>query len=279
MMSRDTHTLPGFFAGGNAVNNPGKTAEPAQHGAPQHGAIVAYYRVSTDKQGRSGLGLEAQRHAVHAYAASVGARIAREFVEVETGKRASLSNRPELRAALMHCKRARATLCIAKLDRLARNVHFLSGLMESRVAFVACDNPHATPLTLHILAAVAEAEAAMISQRVRDGLAALRSRGKVFLGHPGGVPEEAAKRGRIAGGEAVRRAAVEDYEHVIEEVVRWRAEGVALQGIADRLNERGELTRGGASWTPVQVHRVLKRAKVAVKTTTKTTAKGSVNHG
>ncbi|MBV8676279.1 MAG: recombinase family protein, partial [Planctomycetaceae bacterium] len=126
--------------------------------------LVAYYRVSTAKQGASGLGLEGQEAAVAAYAKSNNFILLRSYTEVETGKR---SDRPELARALADCKLSRATLVIAKLDRLSRNVHFLSGLMESGVDFIACDNPHANRLTLHILAAVAEDEARRISERTK----------------------------------------------------------------------------------------------------------------
>ena len=126
--------------------------------------LIAYYRVSTKAQGDSGLGLEGQTAAVEAYAAREGAEILRAYQEVETGKRA---DRPELLKAIAHAKRSRATLVIAKLDRLARNVAFLANLMESGVDFVACDQPQANRLTIHILAAVAENEAVMISQRTK----------------------------------------------------------------------------------------------------------------
>jgi len=116
-------------------------------------ALVSYLRVSTKKQGQSGLGLEAQRAAVAEYAAKEGGRVVAEFIEVESGRKAA---RPELTKALNHCRAAKACLVVAKLDRLARNVAFLSGLMEAGVDFVACDNPTAKTFTLHILAAVAE---------------------------------------------------------------------------------------------------------------------------
>src|SRR5262245_4791157 len=118
-------------------------------------AIIGYLRVSTKGQGESGLGIEGQRAAIEAYARQTGATLVMAYVEVESGKR---TDRPELARALAHARRIKATLVVAKLDRLARNVAFLSALMESKVPFVACDNPHANRLTLHILAAVAEAE-------------------------------------------------------------------------------------------------------------------------
>ena len=117
--------------------------------------VVAYYRVSTDRQGQSGLGLDAQREAVARFVGSAGGTLLAQYTEVESGKRHT--NRPQLAAALAECKRRKATLVIAKLDRLARNVHFISGLMESKVDFVAVDMPQANRLTVHIMAAFAEA--------------------------------------------------------------------------------------------------------------------------
>jgi len=128
--------------------------------------VIAYLRVSTKAQEASGLGLEAQRAAVESYARQSGSDLANAYTEVETGK---LADRPELARALAHCRRSKATLVVAKLDRLARNVAFLSALMDSKVPFLACDNPHANRLTLHILAAVAEAEALIAQGRVETG--------------------------------------------------------------------------------------------------------------
>lgn len=136
--------------------------------------FVAYYRVSTDKQGRSGLGLEAQRAAVEAHVAAGRGAVAAEFIEIESGRK---KDRPQLIAALAAARAHRATLVIAKLDRLARNVHFVSGLMESGVEFVAADMPTVNRLTVHILAAVAEEEARMISARTKAALAAAKARG------------------------------------------------------------------------------------------------------
>jgi DNA invertase Pin-like site-specific DNA recombinase len=138
------------------------------------GQFVAYYRVSTDRQGRSGLGLEAQREAVMRHLASHAGELRGEFCEIESGKR---TDRPQLASAIAAAKKAKATLIIAKLDRLARNVHFISGLMESGVDFVAADNPHANKLMVHLLAAFAEHEREQISQRTKDALAAAKARG------------------------------------------------------------------------------------------------------
>jgi DNA invertase Pin-like site-specific DNA recombinase len=138
------------------------------------GRIVAYYRVSTDRQGRSGLGLEAQQEAVRTYLNGGNWKLVGEFVEIESGKRA---DRPKLSEALRICRLQRATLVIAKLDRLSRNAHFLLGLQEAGVDFVAADSPHANRLTVHILAAVAEDEAKRIAERTKAALAAAKARG------------------------------------------------------------------------------------------------------
>ena len=145
--------------------------------------IVSYLRVSTARQGASGLGLEAQRAAVASFAMGSSHTVLTEFVEVESG---SKSVRPQLNAALATCRLHRATLVIAKLDRLARNVAFIANLMDGGVEFVACDMPHANRLTLHLLAAIAEHEREMISQRTRAALQAAKARG-VKLGNPNGA--------------------------------------------------------------------------------------------
>src|SRR5713226_8632785 len=147
------------------------------------GKFIAYLRVSTDKQGQSGLGIEAQRKAVTDYLDGGNWQLLAEHVEVESGKR---SDRPQLQAALAHAKATGATIVIAKLDRLARNVAFISNLMESGVDFVAADMPMANRLTVHVLAAVAEHEQEMISQRTKAALAAAKVRG-VKLGNPNGA--------------------------------------------------------------------------------------------
>src|SRR5207248_11540648 len=159
--------------------------------APHSGKFVAYYRVSTDRQGKSGLGLDAQREAVTSYLNGGSWQLVQEFVEVESGKRA---DRPQLAAALAACRKHKAKLVIAKLDRLSRNLPFVATLMESGVEFVAVDNPHANKLTIHILAAVAQHEREMISERTKAALAAARARG-TQLGNP--ILAAAAKR-RVA---------------------------------------------------------------------------------
>jgi DNA invertase Pin-like site-specific DNA recombinase len=222
--------------------------------------LVAYYRVSTKGQGDSGLGLEGQTAAVGAFAKGQGAEIIRAYTEVETGKRA---DRPELIKALAHARRSKATLVIAKLDRLSRNVAFMANLMESGVDFTACDNPHANRLTIHILAAVAENEAKMISERTKAALTAYKARGGVLgAARPDGrrlTPDDAV-RGREKAREvrqANARAAVADLAPMMVEL---RAEGLSLRAIADRLNADGQTTRRGAAWNPMQVRRVLDQA-------------------
>lgn len=228
--------------------------------------IVAYYRVSTKKQGQSGLGLEGQVAAVEAFRKQHGGKILAGYTEVETGKGRN-PKRPELAKALAHARRSKALLVVAKLDRLARNVAFLSALMESAVDFVCCDNPHANKFTLHVLAAVAEKEAEDISERTKAALAAVKRRGKLLgsarPGHWEGR-EQARLRGGVKGrkiaAENLRAAAGEAYADILPEMVVWREAGETLQQIADRLNTAGHTTRRGKAWSTVQVGRVLERA-------------------
>jgi DNA invertase Pin-like site-specific DNA recombinase len=148
---------------------------------PAHqGKFIAYFRVSTDRQGKSGLGLDAQREAVMNYLNGGRWTLVDEFTEVESGKR---NDRPELVKALTTCKQQKAKLAIAKLDRLSRNLAFIATLMDSGVEFIAVDNPHANKLTVHILAAVAQHEREIISARTSEALKAAKARGK-RLGNP-----------------------------------------------------------------------------------------------
>ena len=214
--------------------------------AAPDGRFVAYYRVSTDRQGQSGLGLEAQRAAVAGFVAGRG-ELAAEHVEVESGKRA---DRPELGRALELCRQRRAVLVIAKLDRLARNVHFISGLMESGVEFRAVDMPDANRLTLHILAAVAEHEREAISARTTAALAAARARG-VKLGSPD--PAAAAARGRAV----LAAAAAPARERAVPIIRRLRAEGLSLRGIVAALVAEGVPPLRGGAWHPETVRKLL----------------------
>jgi DNA invertase Pin-like site-specific DNA recombinase len=203
--------------------------------SPIRPKFIAYYRVSTDRQGESGLGLEAQRAAVARF--THGASLLFEFQEIESGKRQT--NRPQLIAALDQCRRHKATLVIAKLDRLARNVHFISGLMESGVDFVAVDMPQANRLTIHILAAVAEHEREAISQRTKAALGVAKQRG-TQLGNPrwGDSIEEA----RTARNPVPVSAAL------LSIMQNRRAEGWALRRIAAEMNTLGLKTPRGSGW-------------------------------
>jgi DNA invertase Pin-like site-specific DNA recombinase len=216
--------------------------------SPHYGKFVAYFRVSTDRQGKSGLGLDAQREAVMNYLNGGRWSLVDEFTEVESGKR---SDRPELEKALAACKKLKAKLVIAKLDRLSRNLAFIAALMESGVEFVAVDIPHANKLTIHILAAVAQHEREMISERTRAALAAAKKRGQ-RLGNPSIA--EAAKLGRAALKANARRFAT-NVRPIIDEIIR--AGATSHNAIAARLNERNVRTARGGTWTHVQVGAIL----------------------
>jgi DNA invertase Pin-like site-specific DNA recombinase len=205
--------------------------------------------VSTVRLGESGLGLEAQRAAVEAFARHHGGGIVACFVEVETGKR---SDRPELAKALEAARKAKATLLIAKLDRLARNVAFIANLMDAGVEFLACDQPFASRLTLHILAAVAEDEARRISERTKAALQAAKARGRK-LGSP-----IAAKT--VANARAARSAYAAKANEGTRAIVHDpQVRGVSgLSEIARCLQARGIKTPAGrTAWQPVQVSRLL----------------------
>ena len=197
--------------------------------------FIAYYRVSTERQGESGLGLQAQREAVARFLGSSSLLAA--FTEVESGKRHT--NRPELLRAIELCRRQRATLVIAKLDRLARNVHFISGLMETGVEFVAADMPQANRLTIHILAAFAEHEREAISQRTKGALQAARKRG-TRLGNPRWA--ESIDRARQV------KNPIPPAPQLVAMMRRHRAEGMTLRAIASQLNGLGLRTPKGAQW-------------------------------
>ncbi len=225
--------------------------------------IIAYYRVSTKRQGASGLGLEGQQAAVEAFAKAHGARIVASYTEIESGKR---KDRPQLTQALGHAKLAKATLVVAKLDRLARNVAFLAAMMESKVEFVACDNPHANSLTLHILAAVAEAEAKAISERTRTALKAAKRRGVALgsarQGHWQGREDRRSRGLRKAvkaASEARSKAASEAYGFLLPNIRERREAGETLESIAAGLNEQGHVTTAGGAFTATMIYRLLAR--------------------
>lgn len=210
-------------------------------------AFIAYYRVSTDRQGASGLGLEAQRAAVFRHIGT--APLAAEYTEVESGKKHT--NRPQLLAALQECRRKKATLVIAKLDRLGRNVAFISALMESGADFVCCDNPHANRLMLHMLAAFAEHEREQISQRTKAALAAAKARG-VKLGNPRPLPAlDLARAVHIA-----RRPAPE----VLKLMQTFEGQGMSYRAIASELNRLNIKTGRGCQWHGVTVKAAMEQA-------------------
>ena len=216
--------------------------------------LVAYLRVSTARQGATGLGMDAQRAAVQAYAAGGGHHISAEYVEVESGKRA---DRPQLAAALAACKLHRATLVIAKLDRLARQLSFIANLMDGGVDFVACDMPHANRLTLHLMAAMAEHEREMISQRTKAALAAAKARG-ARLGNPNGAAHLAAGCREAAAASALaRRAAAEQHRSSLLPVIEILKadELLSAASIARALNKRGVPSPNGMLWGRQQVAR------------------------
>lgn len=209
---------------------------------------VAYLRVSTDQQGRSGLGLDAQREAVARYAQDAGLEIVAEYVEVETGKGANaLAKRPELLAALTLAKREKAKLIIAKLDRLARNVHFVSGLMEKGVDFGFADMPSANKFMLHVYAAVAEKEGEVISQRTKAALAAAKAKG-VKLGTHGKV---LAAKNKF---DAAKRVAA-----ILPELEQMKTSGLTMRAMVADLNARGVASPGGGRWHLASLHKALQR--------------------
>jgi DNA invertase Pin-like site-specific DNA recombinase len=219
------------------------------------GRFVAYYRVSTDRQGRSGLGLEAQQEAVRSYLDGGSWQLVDEVVEVESGKR---NDRPKLAEALKLCRLHGATLIIAKLDRLARNVAFVSNLMESGVDFVAVDFPQANRLTVHILAAVAEHEAAMISQRTRAALAAAKARGRKLGGDRGNIAAISGLGNQVSA--VVRGQRANKRAGDLVPVIRgMQAGGASLRQVAAELTRRGITAAQGGSWSAIQVKRVLER--------------------
>ena len=212
------------------------------------GKAIAYLRVSTDRQGRSGLGLEAQREAVARYVAEGQLELVSEYLEVETGKGSNaLAKRPQLLAALTEAKRSKARLVLAKLDRLARNVHFVSGLMETGVDFAVADMPHADRFQLHLYAALAEKEAEVISQRTKAALAAAKARGTV-LGKHGATLASQNKADALAR-----------LGPLSSRLTAMRGDGLSVRQIAAQLNQEGIASPGGGRWHPTNLQRALKR--------------------
>ena len=232
---------------------------------------IAYYRVSTARQGASGLGLEAQRASVTAYAKANGLAIVSEFTEVETGTRKK--KRKVIYKALEAAKACDGVLLIAKLDRLARNVVFISTLMESGAPFVAVDMPQVTNLTLHILAAVAEEEARMISARTKAALASAKARGTKL-----GAPQSDASRAQIAEAALISAAAKheeakEAYALVVGYAKMMRESGLTYAATAAKLNQEGHRTREGKDFSAMTVWRMLHRVRDTARTDTKRNAK------
>lgn len=217
------------------------------------GKFVSYLRVSTQEQGRSGLGLEAQRKAVADYLNGGRWTLVAEFTEVESGKN---DDRPELQKALERCRLVGATLVIAKLDRLSRDAHFLLGLMRAGVRFVSADMPDANDLTIHILAVVAQAERDMISKRTKAALEAAKARG-VRLGSPVGF------KGRIyrEAGKAAHERAQAFAETLAPTLREMRGRGLSLHAMARELEAMGARTPRGGQWTATAVRNALARTQ------------------
>ncbi len=218
--------------------------------------LISYIRVSTSQQGRSGLGIEAQRQTLRHFANAEGFDVAREFVEVETGKGAdALDRRPQLKAALAAARKLRCHVAVAKLDRLSRDVHFISGLMAHKVPFLVAElGSDVDPFVLHLFAALAEKERALISTRTRQALAAAKDRG-VALGSP---KLHVARKSAVAAiqAEADRHAA--NVLPIIGEA--QKAGATTLRQIAEALNARGVTTARGGQWYATSVSNVLSRA-------------------
>jgi DNA invertase Pin-like site-specific DNA recombinase len=220
--------------------------------------VIAYFRVSTEKQGRSGLGLDAQRERCAQFAAQNGLQVVETFTEVETGKGSdALDRRPQLAAALALAKRQRCAVLVAKLDRLSRDVHFIAGLMVQRVPFLVAElGADVDPFMLHIYAALAEKERRMISERTRAALAARKRQG-ALLGNRTNLAE-AGKLGAMRTQEEARRFAA-NVAPIIHQV---KSSGVSsLRAVAEVLNARGVRTARGGRWAATQVGAILSRVE------------------
>ena len=225
--------------------------------------IIAYLRVSTDRQGKSGLGLDAQRDAIARFAEAEGLEIISEQVEVETGKGSdALDRRPVLREALAVARKTKAAICVAKLDRLSRDVHFISGLMVHKVPFIVTTlGADADPFMLHIYAAFAEKERALISERTREALARKKAQGAV-LGNRTNLGEAQAK-----GAAATRERAAAFARNVLPVVREIQQAGTRdMRGIAAALNARGVRTARGGAWHQSNVRNLLLRGDAAPPT-------------
>jgi DNA invertase Pin-like site-specific DNA recombinase len=222
--------------------------------------LIGYVRVSTSKQGKSGLGIEAQQEALNRFAEAEGFELVRTFVEVETGKGSdALERRPQLAAALADARRKKCSIGVAKLDRLSRDVHFISGLMAHRVPFVVAElGADVDPFILHLFAALAEKERSLIGVRTKAALAAAKARG-VRLGNP--RLDEARKTAHKAAAAANEAAAERHAATVLPMIREVRKAGArTLREVADALNARGVQTARGGQWYATTVRNVLARA-------------------
>lgn len=214
--------------------------------------VISYLRVSTGRQGQSGLGLEAQREAVARYAVDKGLEVAAEFLEVHTGKGANaLAKRPQLLAALAMAKKLGARLVAAKLDRLGRNVHFISGLMETGVNFAVADMPEAAAFQLHIYAALAQEEGKAISQRTKVALAAAKARGTKLGTH-----------GKVLAA-SNHADAIERVAPLVPMLTSMKADGLSMRAIVAALNDKGITSPAGGRWHLANLHRAMQRAAAA----------------
>ena len=212
---------------------------------------IAYLRVSTDKQGEQGHGISAQRLAIQNHLATNCGELLDEYVEVESGKK---NDRPELQKAISRCKMSRATLIIAKLDRLSRNLAFIANLMDAGIDFVACDNPYANKLTIHILAAIAEHEREMISRRTREALAAAKAKGIKLGGYRGTTVTDKIRQDALLA----RRAKSKEYSaNVIPMIQEHLGIGYSLNATARILNQQRIVTVRGGKWTAKSISRIL----------------------
>jgi DNA invertase Pin-like site-specific DNA recombinase len=218
--------------------------------------LITYIRVSTSQQGRSGLGIEAQRQTLAHFAQAEGFTVAREFVEVETGKGAdALDRRPQLKAALAAARKLRCHVAVAKLDRLSRDVHFISGLMAHKVPFLVAElGPDVDPFVLHLFAALAEKERALISVRTRQALAAAKARG-VTLGNP---RLHVARKTAVETVTASANKFADDVLPFIRDA--QKAGATSLRDIATALNARGVATARGGQWHAKSISNILERA-------------------
>lgn len=216
--------------------------------------FIAYYRVSTEKQGKSGLGLEAQRESVLKHVEHEGGTLIAEYSDVISG---ASETREQLDAALRRCEREKATLIISKLDRLARQLSFLAKFIESKVPLVVAELPHANKMLLQMMAVFAEAERDMVSQRTKDALAAAKKRG-VVLGNP------KLAEARVSATQARKRKADEFASKYCYDVLRWRDKGHTLAAIAERLNDMNRQGPRGGKWYPKSVSNLVTRCECLV---------------